>query len=270
MRPPATPWRDKLRATTPVFFNSRAPSRYRGLGRSWGDAASKGVRLPSATAVIPAINEAASLGSVLDAVPRDLIQEIIVVDGGSRDSTVMIAAAHGATILHELRRGYGRACAAGAEQARGDIIVFLDADGAADPREIARLLAPIADGAADLVLGSRLAGSIAPGAMPWHQRIGNQLCARLIRLIYGLPITDLGPFRAVRRAMLQAMPLENLNYGWPTEMIVKAARAGWRIAEVPVTCHRRTGGHSKISGTARGTALATWHILGTIVGRAAR
>lgn len=220
--------------------------------------------------MIPAINEATSLGAVLEAVPRDLIGEIIVVDGGSRDDTVGIATAHGATVIHEPRPGYGRACAMGAGQARGDIVVFLDADGAADSGEIARLLAPIACGAADLVLGSRIAGSIAPGAMPWHQRIGNQLCARLIRLIYGLPITDLGPFRAVRRVLLQALLLEDLTYGWPTEMIVKAARAEWRIAEVPVSWHRRTGGHSKISGTVRGTALATCHILRTIVGHTRR
>ena len=226
--------------------------------------------MQSATSVIPALNEATSLGPVLQAIPRDLIGEVIVVDGGSIDDTVHVAAAHGATVVCELRRGYGRACALGAKQARGDVVVFLDADGAVDPGEIARLLAPIARGAADLVLGSRLAGTIAPGAMPWHQRVGNRLCARLIRSFYGLPITDLGPFRAVRRERLQAMSLEDLTYGWPTEMIVKAVRAGWRIAEVPVSCHRRTGGHSKISGTVRGTALATCHILSTIVKHARR
>jgi glycosyltransferase involved in cell wall biosynthesis len=230
--------------------------------------ASKGVRLPSVTAVIPAINEAFSLGAVLDLVPRDLVTEIIVVDGGSSDGTAEVARARGATLIHELRPGYGRACAAGATLAQGDIVVFLDADGAADPRELSRLLAPMADGAADLVLGSRLAGRLESGAMPWHQRVGNQICARLIRLIYGLPITDLGPFRAVRRTMLQRVSLADLTYGWPTEMIVKAARAGWRIAEVPVSCHCRTGGRSKISGTIRGTVLATGHILLTIFGHA--
>ncbi|MBE3073400.1 MAG: TIGR04282 family arsenosugar biosynthesis glycosyltransferase, partial [Actinobacteria bacterium] len=179
--------------------------------------------------------------------------------------TAAVAAAHGATIVREPRRGYGRACTVGADRARGEVVVFLDADGAADPQEIARLLAPIASGGADLVLGSRLTGEVAPGAMPWHQRVGNRLCAFLIRSLYGQPLTDLGPFRAVRRVRLKQMTLCDLTYGWPTEMIVKAVHAGWRIAEVPVTCHVRTGGRSKISGTLRGTTLATFHILRTIV-----
>jgi hypothetical protein len=142
--------------------------------------------------------------------------------------------------------------------------VFLDADGAADPREIPRLLAPIVRGDADLVLGSRMAGAMTAGAMPWHQRFGNRLSALLLRLFYGLPITDLGPFRAVRRRLLASMTLDDLTYGWPTEMIVRAARAKWRVTEVPVSCHPRTGGRSKISGTVRGTVLATFHILRTI------
>lgn len=227
-------------------------------------------RRPSATAVIPALNEEQSLGAVLDAIPRLLIDEVIVVDGGSCDNTVAVAAAHGATVVREHRRGYGRACHAGADRARGEIIVFLDADGAADPREIARLLAPIESGTADLVLGSRLTGAVPAGAMPWHQRVGNRLCARLIRILYGQPLTDLGPFRAVRRARLAQVTLCDLTYGWPTEMIVKAVHAGWLVAEVPVTCHVRTGGRSKISGTVRGTVLATFHILRTIVSHAGR
>ena len=220
--------------------------------------------MPSVTAVIPALDEERSIGPVLDAIPKDIVQEVIVVDGGSRDGTAAVAAARGARVVWERRRGYGRACALGAAEARGEVIVFMDADGAADPREIAELLAPIAQGGADLVLGSRLAGSVAAGAMPWHQRLGNRLSAFLIRLLYGLALTDLGPFRAVRRVLLAKMPLEDLTYGWPTEMIVKAVRAGWRIAEVPVSCNPRTGGRSKISGTVGGTALATFHILRTI------
>jgi glycosyltransferase involved in cell wall biosynthesis len=205
-----------------------------------------------------------SIGAVLRAIPRDVVTEVIVVDGGSTDATAAVAAAHGAAVITESRRGYGRACAVGAVAAHGEALVFLDADGAADPREIAGLLAPIARGEADLVLGSRLAGAMPAGAMPWHQRFGNRLSALLLRLLYGLPLTDLGPFRAVRRGLLAGMPLDDSTYGWPTEMIVKAARAGWRIAEVPVSCHPRTGGRSKISGTVRGTVLATAHILWTI------
>lgn len=220
--------------------------------------------MPLVTVVIPALDEESSIGPVLQAIPRDLVGEVIVVDGGSRDGTAAVAAACGARVVSERRRGYGCACARGAAEARGEVVVFLDADGAADPREIAELLVPIAQDGADMVLGSRLSGARVPLGMPWHQRIGNRLSARLIRLLYGQDLTDLGPFRAVRLARLTEMPLDDLTYGWPTEMIVRAARAGWRIAEVPVSCHRRTGGRSKISGTVRGTALATLHILGTI------
>ena len=225
---------------------------------------STGFRLPSATAIIPALNEERSIGAVLQAIPRDIVTEVIVVDGGSGDATAAVAAGHGATVVRECRRGYGRACAVGAIAAHGEALVFLDADGAADPREIASLLAPIARGEADLVLGSRLAGAMAAGAMPWHQRVGNRLSAVLLRLLYGLPVTDLGPFRAVRRGLLAGMTLDDDTYGWPTEMIVKAARAKWRITEVPVSCRPRTAGRSKISGTVRGTVLATLHILWAI------
>ena len=224
----------------------------------------------STTAVIPALNEERSIGAVLDAIPRHLVDEIIVVDGGSSDNTVAVAAAHGATIVLEPRRGYGRACTVGANRARGEIVVFLDGDGAADPSEIAHLVAPIESGEADLVLGSRLTGAVAAGAMPWHQWVGNRLSARLIRTLYGQPLTDLGPFRAGRRARLAQMSLCDLTYGWPTEMVVKAMHAGWRVVEVPVTWHVRSGGRSKISGTVRGTTLATFHILRTIVRHAGR
>jgi glycosyltransferase involved in cell wall biosynthesis len=224
---------------------------------------SAGSSLASTTAIIPALNEERSIGAVLRAIPRDLVTEVIVVDGGSADGTAAVAAAHGARVVRECRRGYGRACALGAASAHGDTVVFLDADGAADPRDIAGLLAPIARGEADLVLGSRLAGVMA-ASMPWHQRSGNRLSALLLRRLYGLPVTDLGPFRAVRRGLLADITLEDLTYGWPTEMIVKAVRARWRIAEVPVSCHLRTGGRSKISGTFRGSVLATFHILWTI------
>ena len=220
--------------------------------------------MPLVTVVIPALDEESSIGPVLQAIPRDLVGEVIVVDGGSRDGTAAVAAACGARVVSERRRGYGCACARGAAEARGEVVVFLDADGAADPQEIAELLVPIAQDGADMVLGSRLSGARVPLGMPWHQRIGNRLSALLIRLLYGQDLTDLGPFRAVRLARLTEMPLDDLTYGWSTEMIVRAARAGWRIAEVPVSCHRRTGGRSKISGTVRGTALATLHILGTI------
>ena len=222
-------------------------------------------RPTSVTTVIPALDEEGSIGAVLEAIPRDFFGEVIVVDGGSKDGTAAIAAAQGARVIREPRRGYGRACARGSADACGEVVVFLDADGANDPREIPALVAPIANGKADMVLGSRFTGAIAPGAMPWHQRFGNRFSAFLIRLLYGLPLSDLGPFRAVRRVLLDELSIEDLTYGWPTEMIVKAARKGWRIVEIPVSCRVRLGGRSKISGTLRGTFLATLHIVGTIL-----
>ena len=215
--------------------------------------------------IIPALNEEESIGHVLAAIPTDVAGEVIVVDGGSSDGTVAIAQAAGARVIHEPRRGYGRACATGVAAARGDIVLFLDADGADDPGRIPDLLAPILAGRADMVLGSRLAGEIAPGAMPWHQRFGNWLAAWLIRHLYGLPLTDLSPLRAVRRESLLALRMEEMTFGWPTEMIVKAARKGWRIVEVPACYRPRLGGRSKISGTVRGTILATYRILWTIL-----
>ena len=218
----------------------------------------------SVTAIIPALNEEESIGQVLAAIPAGGVDEILVVDGGSSDGTVAIAQAEGARVIHEPRRGYGRACATGVAAARGDIVLFLDADGADDPTQIPDLLAPLQTGPAGMVLGSRLAGEIAPGAMPWHQRFGNQLAAWLIRRLYGLPLTDLSPFRAVDRELLLGLEMEEMSYGWPTEMIVKASRRGWHVVEIPVRYRPRMGGRSKISGTVRGTALATYFILRTI------
>jgi len=218
----------------------------------------------SVAVIIPALNEEESIGQVLTAIPVGVADEIIVVDGGSSDDTVAIARAGGARVVHESRRGYGRACAAGVAAARGEVVLFLDADGADDPVQIPNLLAPILDEQADMVLGSRLAGEVAAGAMPWHQRFGNWLAAGLIRILYGLPLTDLGPFRAVSRELLLGLEMEEMTYGWPTEMIVKAARRGWRVVETPVRYRPRLGGRSKISGTVRGTALATYYILWTI------
>jgi glycosyltransferase involved in cell wall biosynthesis len=218
-----------------------------------------------ATLVIPALNEEESLGYVLEAVDMDLLSEIILVDGGSSDRTIDIAREYGARVVQEPRRGYGRACATGVAHAQGEIVIFLDADGADDPSQIPNLITPIIKERVDMVLGSRLAGNIYPGAMPWHQKFGNQLSAGLIRLIYGLPISDLSPFRSVLRSKLLELDMQEMTYGWPTEMITKSARKGWRIQEVPVDYHPRIGGRSKISGTVRGTILATYYILRTII-----
>jgi glycosyltransferase involved in cell wall biosynthesis len=224
----------------------------------------------SVSVIIPTLNEEASIGSVLAAIPPDSIAEVIVVDGGSLDRTVEIARAGGARVIHEPERGYGRACATGVAAAQGDVVIFLDGDGADNPTQIPNLLAPMRGEKVDMVLGSRLTGTMVAGAMPWHQRFGNWLAAALIRGLYRLPITDLSPFRAVDREKLLDLGMQEMTYGWPTEMIVKAARQGWRIVEIPVRYRTRLGGSSKISGTVRGTILATYYILCTVLRHAHR
>jgi len=221
------------------------------------------MRMP-VSVIIPAINEGENISSVLSAIPPGVADEVIVVDGGSTDDTVARAQAGGARIVTELRRGYGRACASGVGSAQGDVLIFMDADGADDPTQTPDLLAPILAGSADMVLGSRLAGEMAPGSMLWHQEFGNRLVAWLIRQYYGLRITDLSPFRAVKREKLSELGMVDMTYGWPTEMIVKAALRDWRVVEVPVRYRPRQAGRSKISGTLRGTVLATYRILCTV------
>jgi glycosyltransferase involved in cell wall biosynthesis len=219
---------------------------------------------PSVSIIIPAINEAGSIESVLKSIPAVFTSEILVVDGGSNDGTPELAVQAGARVLHESRRGYGQACNTGLQEALGDIVVYMDADGADDPSHLPDLVGPIVEGQAEMVLGSRLAGCILPGAMPWHQRFGNWLASRFINVLYRLSLTDLSPFRAVDRRALLELGMVEMTYGWPTEMIVRGARAGWRILEKPVNYRPRTGGQSKISGTLRGTVLATYSILATI------
>ena len=215
--------------------------------------------------IIPALDEEESIGQVLGEILAPDVSEIIVVDGGSSDGTAEVARSRGARVVEASRRGYGLACATGLSAAQGDVVVFLDADGANDPGQLPHVLAPILTGQADLSLGSRFAGRVIPEDMPWHQRFGNQLSAWLIRRLYGLPLTDLSPFRAVRRQLLQELDMQEMTYGWPTEMIVKAARRDWRVIEVPVHHRQRFGGRSKISGTVKGTVLATYYILSIIV-----
>ena len=214
--------------------------------------------------IIPALNEGESLEYVLESIPKEFVSEVILVDGGSTDNTIEIAQSFSATVVQEFNRGYGRACSVGASHANGDILVFMDADGANDPQEIKSLIVPLVADNADLVLGSRLLGENQHIFMPWHQHYGNWFASKLLNLTYGLQISDLSPFRAVDAGKLERLKLKNMTYGWPTEMIAKAALEKWHIVEIPVTSRPRYGGKSKISGTFRGTFLATYHIMKTI------
>jgi glycosyltransferase involved in cell wall biosynthesis len=215
--------------------------------------------------VIPTHNEAQSIGRVLADLPADIVTEVLVVDSNSTDGTPEIASKMGARVLHEPRRGYGRACLTGlAETSSPDIVVFLDGDYSDRPAELPLLLAPILDKSADITLGSRLGEHRIPGALPWHAAFGNHLAAFLIRLLYGLKISDLGPFRAGRADALRQLDLQENTYGWAVEMILKGRLAGFRVVEVPVSYYPRIG-KSKISGTLRGTLGAAWFILSLIV-----
>lgn len=211
--------------------------------------------------IIPTHNESQAIGRVIADLPENLVTEVIVVDSNSIDGTPDVAANMGARVLPEPRRGYGRACLTGLAAANSpDIVVFLDGDYSDRPSELPTVVAPILEGRADITLGARLRS---PGALPWHQVVGNQLAASLIRLLYRVDITDLGPFRAARADVLRALALEETTYGWAVEMILKGALAGFRVVEVPVSYYPRIG-KSKISGTFKGTIGAGWFILSLI------
>ena len=215
--------------------------------------------------IIPTYNEAQAIGRVLADIPPDLVTEVIVVDSNSSDGTADVARSMGAQVIQELRRGYGRACLTGlANTNNPDVVVFLDGDYSDRPSELPIVLAPIVEGRADITLGSRLSRQRGARALPAHQVFGNRLAARIINVLYGTEITDLGPFRAARADVLRALALEETTYGWAVEMIIKGALAGFRVVEVPISYHPRIG-KSKISGTVRGTLGAAWFIFSLIV-----
>jgi len=219
--------------------------------------------------VTPAHNEAGAIANVIAEIPV-WVDRIIVADNASTDATAERACAAGATVVHEARMGYGAACLAGlAHTGASDIIVFLDGDYSDHPSEMNLLVDPILDGNADLVLGSRVLGARAPGSLTPQQRAGNWLATRLIHFIWGVRLTDLGPFRAVRADALRRLAMADCDFGWTVEMQVRAIEEGLRISEVPVSYRCRIG-TSKISGTVRGTVRAGAKILYVIARHAAR
>jgi len=216
---------------------------------------------PRVALVIPTLNEEEPITEVIRAVPRDVVDEIIVADSGSEDRTVERARAAGARVIVEPQRGYGRACAAGARAARDcGVIVFLDGDGSDRPELVPLLLAPILADTHDFVIGTRTRGEREPGSMNLLQVAAGYGAGALIRLLYGVAYTDMCAFRAIRREALDQLGMREMTYGWNLEMQMRAARARLRILELPVVHRRRSGGASKVSGTLVGTLKASLRI----------
>ncbi len=212
--------------------------------------------------MIPALDEEAAIGTVIQAVPAGLVDDLIVVDNGSTDRTALVARAAGARVIIEPRRGYGAACWAGvlALSPQVEVAAFLDGDGSQDPAELPRLLTSLEADRADLVLGVRRFGR-SGSDHPRHAVLGTRVVATVIRWRFGVRLRDIGPFRAIRRSALLALDLRDRGYGWPVEMVVKAAHRGFRIAEVEVTQRPRLGGRSKVAGTLRGSLKAGWRFV---------
>jgi len=220
--------------------------------------------------IIPAYNEEQSIGKVVAAIPAELVDDVIVVNNNSTDATPERARAAGATVLHEPRPGYGHAClkgiayaAAKPAESRPDIIVFLDGDFSDYPHELPVVVQPIVDGTAEMVIGSRVLGKRESGSLLPQQLFGNWLATQLLRLLYKVNYTDLGPFRAIKLDTLQRLNMQDRTYGWTVEMQAKAARQKVAYAEVPVSYRKRIG-KSKVSGTIKGSVMAGYKIIFTI------
>lgn len=226
--------------------------------------------LPEIDVIIPAFNEEGAIRKVLDAIPRNLVREVIVCDNGSTDLTARRAHEGGATVVDQPVPGYGNACLAGiahiaqkSPEEQPVIVVFIDGDYSDYPEQMPEVVRPIMHEGADLVIGSRTLGRAARGALTIPQRIGNRIATTLIRLLYGYRFTDLGPFRAIRWDVLRSLAMADKTYGWTVEMQVKAAKQGLRCTEIPVDYRPRIG-KSKVSGTLKGSVLAGYKILWTI------
>ena len=212
--------------------------------------------LSGVTVVLPALDEAEAVAAALASFPPGV--DLLVVDNGSSDGTAAVAAAAGARVVAEPRRGFGAACWAGVlASPHAEVLAFADADGSFDGADLAAVAGPVLRGQADLVVGSRTTGASAPGAMTPFAVAANRTLGLACRLLFGIPLSDLGPFRAVRRDTLLALGIRDRGQGWPLEMIGRAGRAGLRVAEVPVRYRPRAGGASKVSGSLRGSLRAT-------------
>lgn len=216
--------------------------------------------------IIPALNEAESIGILLRQIPSRLLAQTIVVDNGSRDRTAEIARASGAEVVCEPRRGYGQACLTGLSHLRPEAsaVVFMDADLSDDPSDVGRLIRLFDQNNWDMLIGSRVLGSAEKGSLSPIQRFGNWLTTRLIVWLWKVKYTDLGPLRILRRDSLEQLNLRDPTFGWNVEMQAKAAQLGMRTCEIPVNYRRRQSGRSKISGSIMGSARAGAKILWTI------
>ncbi len=221
--------------------------------------------LPKISVILPAYNEEASIGLVLNDLPQDTLHEIIVVDNNSTDDTALAASKNGAKVVEENLQGYGSACLKGiSELDEPDIVVFLDADYSDYPEEITQLVEPIIAGKMDFVLGSRMILPESRKALLPQARYGNRLAVFLVRLFFGWRFTDLGPFRAIRYESLKSIDMQDKDFGWTVEMQIKAVKHGLRIQEIPVRYRERVG-VSKITGTISGTFKAGTKIIYTIL-----